>query len=1011
MNKEESTKPEFFLSEYVKKRKDMKPDVFLKLANDAESCKNADALYGLADCFFNGIVVKPDFCKAAELYLKAAYKQLEEMENKPSHTDNIKVEQEYVNAVGLLLKDAYNGDVQAERKLADGFFNGTWGVKDYNQAGEWYLQTACASEGYELIYAMCMSDRSYHEYYLMKDGGKAIRSGDISSGTDSETGYIDIRPAGGIKIIPKDLDSLKCDAMKGDLDAVIKIADRYDKGIDVERDSAKAERLRELACQGHPAEIDWLYKRYMNGADKENGYNKAIDICMSFMGLAGLHEPGEKYSPPVSGSEYFESVNTIAMYVILHEMRNEEVNIDRAKLLNLLYDLYMLIEWEIPQINRRAFHTYCDIWFDWLVQAAKSNPYAAMWISVFYRRDEFADRLSDAEEKGILEALWRQDEDDAETCLAQTDTSGLNDSEPVRTERWREAKAKAWAEKTFGLFHRAAIDGDRLSMIGVAECYMQRMGCDYDYEEGEKWYWLCEHLAPDWDAIERLICGNQISSDSDLHSDNEDKSQPEQNVAGGELQYLPNAEITDTSVRIRERCTVTGFNISKRCDISLKRSNAYICMAWDLDDLNGMSGGSGLNSSGISTDDASSADEAPVHDVQIESPCRVDLGAGKRSRPEILHKYVYDRKGLAIVRSDICRFLYEMETGDIVVCYDKSVACFGIVESDYYFGSKEPRSSGKHCRDVRWLRIEAYSKIPDELIDKTYYSGAVISLDDSRETVLNYLEDAEVKDLDEQYHSGDLAGSRCMNTGIFEEAARKIIEDAYSKGFSLKNYRAYSVSQRKQFLKSFGPDALKSIPDNKILSKLFLGDKSEFSMCQSLHAMNYGIVGAGLGPDSCRLFGLNYDIMQGWITDGSKGTLLKVKKDKAIEIGKQIRDKLIVCCEVIKDAAGGSGINSLADYINLQEEMERRTRDGEFSWRPGAIMYFHTLYPEYFAVMYDMRFASDFLQRKLDIAPDSHVFGEIWQFLMIEKAVASQLGVNRDTMDGRIGSLISRVMF
>lgn len=242
-----------------------------------------------------------------------------------------------------------------------------------------------------------------------------------------------------------------------------------------------------------------------------------------------------------------------------------------------------------------------------------------------------------------------------------------------------------------------------------------------------------------------------------------------------------------------------------------------------------------------------------------------------------------------------------------------------------------------------------------------------------------------------------------MDNELYEKAARKVIAAAKAEGYSLDKVDVYSVPLREEFLKRFRPEALKSIAEHQLLSSLFIG-VSVYKDSMSNYLRYTLDTGFGKLGGYSQQFGLYWDSKLGWTENGST----PISKEKALEKGKIIRDNLLACCDAVSECIKTNRLETPNDYENLLNDIQKRHVDSSFAVQKWVRKYLYIIYPDYFISLYNEKIIKSLLD-KLKIGPSSSVYGDIGHILLLEKAIAELAGVDRDAMNGRIGSLIWNV--
>lgn len=171
-----------------------------------------------------------------------------------------------------------------------------------------------------------------------------------------------------------------------------------------------------------------------------------------------------------------------------------------------------------------------------------------------------------------------------------------------------------------------------------------------------------------------------------------------------------------------------------------------------------------------------------------------------------------------------------------------------------------------------------------------------------------------------------------------------------------------------KFKRMFSPEKLKSLSSKEILNTIFLNSENKSNLCYVLEFDNeckhiFGSIRSG----TVYKYGLHYSQKHKTWATGTSKKLIFLTQDEAIELGTQIRDKLIAGYELIADAGE---IKSLNDYQNLYNDLYNIT-DGYIN-RMWFMKYYALLFPEFFPPIYSLAAQTKVLN-KLSIPVGSNV--------------------------------------
>lgn len=135
---------------------------------------------------------------------------------------------------------------------------------------------------------------------------------------------------------------------------------------------------------------------------------------------------------------------------------------------------------------------------------------------------------------------------------------------------------------------------------------------------------------------------------------------------------------------------------------------------------------------------------------------------------ELYDKHLPDRSSNSRGQDvgQICRFRFDMHTGDFVVYGDGSVGHIGIIDSDYYYEQQDDQVQSKdyiNNRKVKWLKSVPYTEMPQNLRNAVGSAMSIFSLNEYKKEILSLL--------DENINTCSIT----FNTGYESEFARNRI--------------------------------------------------------------------------------------------------------------------------------------------------------------------------------------------------------------------------------------------
>ena len=173
--------------------------------------------------------------------------------------------------------------------------------------------------------------------------------------------------------------------------------------------------------------------------------------------------------------------------------------------------------------------------------------------------------------------------------------------------------------------------------------------------------------------------------------------------------------------------------------------------------------------------------------------------------------------------------------------------------------------------------------------------------------------------------------------------AAKTLTDHISEAGLVFDDRADDVNEvRQKLIDRFSPEKLASLPDDELLTTMFYSSKSDnSSLCYFLefNKNSRELFGSISGGSSYK-FILFQDKKDGQWTTGSGQKPDKLTEERALELGKQLRDYLVNGAEIIKNAK----LDTPEDYETLDNDLMALT-DGKctFAW---VHKYFSMLFPD-----------------------------------------------------------------
>lgn len=183
--------------------------------------------------------------------------------------------------------------------------------------------------------------------------------------------------------------------------------------------------------------------------------------------------------------------------------------------------------------------------------------------------------------------------------------------------------------------------------------------------------------------------------------------------------------------------------------------------------------------------------------------------------------------------------------------------------------------------------------------------------------------------------------------------------DAYSK-MDLSEMESEIEGLYQEFKDKYSPDVLLRISDKELPRYMFLSEtNNQSNMCWNLEfnpklKKYFGAVGGG----NAYTYGLHYSQKHNsWMT-GPGNKPIKLDENGAIEVAKEIRQKLVDAVSIVKKY---EGIDSVAKYAEMHAELEESI--GNESNKLWFKKYLHMMFPHMFATFYNYEWLT-FLNRK-----------------------------------------------
>lgn len=210
------------------------------------------------------------------------------------------------------------------------------------------------------------------------------------------------------------------------------------------------------------------------------------------------------------------------------------------------------------------------------------------------------------------------------------------------------------------------------------------------------------------------------------------------------------------------------------------------------------------------------------------------------------------------------------------------------------------------------------------------------------------------------------------------ETAAKIINDyIVETGFEFEKSEDELKALIAEFNAKFSPGKLLTYSDDELMKAMFYtAARTNDSMAWWLefHKDMRGQFGSIAGGTSLK-YGIYQNKDEDWITGGSSNKR-SVSYEEALEIGKEIRDKLVRGTEIIRNAA----LETVEDYEKLHDDLIESI--GSFATNNWVHKYFFMVFPDKFTVWHSEDWQKHAL-RCVQIRPSKKAYGRSGQISII----------------------------
>ncbi len=213
----------------------------------------------------------------------------------------------------------------------------------------------------------------------------------------------------------------------------------------------------------------------------------------------------------------------------------------------------------------------------------------------------------------------------------------------------------------------------------------------------------------------------------------------------------------------------------------------------------------------------------------------------------------------------------------------------------------------------------------------------------------------------------------------YKRAAQIINDHILETGFEFEKSEDELNGLIAEFNAKFSPEKLMEYSDDELMTAMFYtAEQTNDSMCYWLEfnkdiRSQFGSIAGGSS--------LKYGIYQNkdgeWVT-GSPSKVEYVSAEDALELGKQIRDRLVKGAEIIRS----SKLETVEDYEKLHDTLIREI--GSTVTNGWIHKYFYMIFPDKFVTMHSEDWQRHIL-RALQIVPSDKAYGRSGQLALVAK--------------------------
>lgn len=236
----------------------------------------------------------------------------------------------------------------------------------------------------------------------------------------------------------------------------------------------------------------------------------------------------------------------------------------------------------------------------------------------------------------------------------------------------------------------------------------------------------------------------------------------------------------------------------------------------------------------------------------------------------------------------------------------------------------------------------------------------------------------------------------------YQQAAKYLQAYASETGFDIPTKREDIKAVLTEFTKRFSPDILSALSDDELLDYLFytVGENQD-SLCCWLEMntecrKHFGSISGG----SAYKFGLFQKQKTGEWTTGSPQKPQVLTEDEALELGRNIRDALVMAAEIVQNSI----LDSITDYEQLDAELWEKVGEPYCNWG-WFHKYLSMVCPDKFSSYHSSDWQRHILYA-LKIKPSEKYFARSGQLAMIENYANWYYSEFKDVLSERFGGEI-----